>query len=67
MSLMSLKSWLGLLTVYVIYLLLGGYAFRAMENPKDCANKNLREKHLKSVRKKLSGFAGKKRTLCLPF
>jgi len=38
---MSLKSWTCLLIVYVLYLVLGGFAFRALENP--CYNDDLKE------------------------
>lgn len=35
---MSLRSWLALLMVYVLFLIMGGYTFRALESPTDCKN-----------------------------
>ena len=36
---MSLRSWLALLVFYVLYLLIGGYIFNAIECPGEMAEK----------------------------
>ncbi len=33
---MSLRAWIALLLFYIIYLLIGGFTFRAIESPHEC-------------------------------
>lgn len=57
---MTLKAWLALLAFYVLYLLMGGFAFRAIEAPHNCDER--RNAHDKSVRiyRKLKALQGEK-------
>ena len=40
-KMISLRSFIGLLSIYVIYLLIGGFVFKALEMPVECGNSEL--------------------------
>ena len=57
---MSLRSWLALLVFYIIYLVIGGFSFRALENPEDCKNKINSQNQLNRIRDQVQDFKGEK-------
>ena len=57
---MSFRSWLLLLVIYVLYLVLGGFAFRALENPADCDKKEQQREKEDDVRRKIAQLQGER-------
>ncbi len=57
---MSLRSWLALLVIYVVYLVMGGFVFRALENPPSCQAKADAKDNERRMRKKIFAFSGKR-------
>ena len=55
---MSLQNWLALLIFYILYLLIGGYSFRALENPQDCQDKIDEQDHRNRIRGHVQEFKG---------
>ena len=38
---MSIRAWLALLIFYLVYLIIGGFTFRAIESPFDCQKQKM--------------------------
>ena len=56
---MSWKGWLLLLLVYTLYLIVGGFAFRALEHPDECRDKAREAQRKRDIRDKVLQLAGK--------
>eukprot|EP00094_Tigriopus_californicus_P008119 TCALIF_07815-PA protein Name:"Similar to Ork1 Open rectifier potassium channel protein 1 (Drosophila melanogaster)" AED:0.05 eAED:0.03 QI:539/0.87/0.66/1/0.87/0.88/9/102/639 len=55
---MSFRNWFLLLVIYVLYLLLGGYIFRWLENPEDCDRKHALFQRKAQAKEEISQFLG---------
>ena len=56
---MSLRAWLALLLFYVIYLLIGGFTFKAIEAPNDCENAEKNFNKSLRIYRKIEDIKGK--------
>ena len=64
---MSLRSWLALLVFYVLYLLMGGYIFNAIECPDEMAEKDREAAERRDVRMLVLDLKGESNPVCISY
>ena len=53
---LSFRAWLSLLLVYLLYLMIGGFLFQALEAPTDCNNIHAKYNKSKYLQQLIDGI-----------
>ena len=53
---LSFRAWLSLLLVYLLYLMIGGFLFQALEAPTDCNNIHVKYNKSKYLQQLIDGI-----------